>query len=305
MASRNKINRVDAFNSILSNTRAPATQGDVQKIPLDEIHLNPNQPRKYVDEAALEQLMISIKERGVLQPVLLREHKSGYELVAGERRYRAAKLAGLEVIPAVLHDLSDEESLEIALLENLSREDLNPVEETDGMLRLLSLKLNLSVEAVLSIIRAGHYKALGRTDTTGGNKEVLETVEVLFSRVGRFTTSSFYKHRLPILKLPKELLDAVRTGKIEYSKARLIAGVADEKLRNSLLQKAISNRLSREQLKEAIAVAQRQSQQADSTGIDLGSFKRKLTPKRVAELPSDKQERLEVLLAEIESLLST
>src|SRR5919109_5099612 len=108
------------------------------EIPITEIRVNPNQPRKLFDSAALQELSASIKSSGVIQPVVVRRASGGYELIAGERRWRAARQAGLERIPAVVREGSDAESLELALVENLLREDLNPLEEAEAYQRLLA-----------------------------------------------------------------------------------------------------------------------------------------------------------------------
>lgn len=108
------------------------------EIPVSEIRVNPNQPRKLFDSSALQELATSIKASGVIQPVVVRRISGGYELIAGERRWRAARQAGLERIPAVIREASDAESLELALVENLLREDLNPMEEAEAYQKLLA-----------------------------------------------------------------------------------------------------------------------------------------------------------------------
>ena len=111
-------------------------EGYVQQIEIGRIRPNPNQPRKRFDEAAFGELVASIKEVGLIQPVVVRPAEDGYELIAGERRWKAAKEAGFTEIPVVIKSSSDSESLEIALIENLQREDLNPIEEANAYLLL-------------------------------------------------------------------------------------------------------------------------------------------------------------------------
>ena len=108
------------------------------EIPIEQIHVNPNQPRKLFDSNALQELSQSIKASGVIQPVVVRRVNGTYQLIAGERRWRAARQAGLERIPAVVRDVTDAESLEMALVENLLREDLNPMEEAEAYQKLLA-----------------------------------------------------------------------------------------------------------------------------------------------------------------------
>ena len=114
----------------------PEPQLGSMELLIDEIAPNPLQPRKFFDEDKLDELVQSIKENGVLQPVIVQQSDSGYELVVGERRWRASKRAGLKKIPVVIRDYNDTQSLEVALIENLHRQDLNPIEEAEGYWRL-------------------------------------------------------------------------------------------------------------------------------------------------------------------------
>ena len=112
--------------------------GGIQDIPVEAIVPNPQQPRKDFEINALSQLAASLRQSGVIQPVVVRRAGQGYQLIVGERRWRAAKLAGLERIPAVVREATDAESLELALIENLLREDLNPIEEAEAYQKLLA-----------------------------------------------------------------------------------------------------------------------------------------------------------------------
>lgn len=300
-----KLNRRDAFSSILGSAKSGQRSGERQ-LPLDEIHLNPEQPRKFFDEGALAALTASIREKGVLQPVLVRERGDTYELVAGERRYRAAQRAGLETIPVVIRDVSDAESLEVALVENLQREDLNPVEETDGTLTLIGVKLGIPVQDVLDAIRQSHYKALGRVDNNVVINPYVGDVEAIFKSIGRYSASSFYSHRVPILKMPKALVQAIREGRLEYSKARALGSVKDEEQRARLLQLALENDLSLKQLKEEIrkqTTPTGETQRGRAKRVDVGNLRRKLTATRIESLPASKQRELNKLLAKVEALL--
>lgn len=117
------------------------------EISLNRISANPHQPRKVFDQESLEELAQSISEHGLLQPIVVRPHSGNYQLVAGERRFRAAKLAGLSSIPAMIMELTDRQVAEIALVENLQREDLNPIEEAEAYRRLVE-EFNLTQEAL-------------------------------------------------------------------------------------------------------------------------------------------------------------
>ena len=124
------------LGALLSAT--PGADEPVSDIAIEQIGVNPNQPRKIFDSAALEELAASIRSSGVIQPIVVRRYGAGYQLIAGERRWRAARQAGLTRIPAVVREATDAQSLEIALVENLLREDLNPMEEAEAYQKLLA-----------------------------------------------------------------------------------------------------------------------------------------------------------------------
>jgi len=136
------------LSAILSATETPQTGDELRELPIELISPNPNQPRRSFDQEALEALAVSLGEQGVLQPVLVRPAAGGrYELVAGERRWRAARIAGLERIPALVRERADIAALEAALVENMAREDLNPVEEARACAALVE-ELGLTREEV-------------------------------------------------------------------------------------------------------------------------------------------------------------
>ena len=125
------------FNLLSPERDADVT--DLRRIPTAYIEANPDQPRQHFDEASLEELAASIREHGVLQPVLVRRHGRGrFQLIAGERRWRASKIAGLEQIPAIVEEIDDEAAMEIAIIENLQREDISPLDEADMFGRMIS-----------------------------------------------------------------------------------------------------------------------------------------------------------------------
>jgi ParB family chromosome partitioning protein len=125
-----------------------ADESTLREIPVDEVLPNPNQPRGTLDEAKLEELAASIKEHGIVQPVVVRPLGDRFELVAGERRWRAAQLAGLRTVPAVVRSLDERQAMEIALVENLQREDLNPIEQARAFAQLVGLGLTQEQLAV-------------------------------------------------------------------------------------------------------------------------------------------------------------
>lgn len=218
------------------------------KVKLGEIHLPQQQPRRYFDPESLQELVSSVKQYGILQPLLVRPLPSGgYELIAGERRYRAAKEVGLTEIPVVIRELSDEAALQLALIENLQREDLNPVEETEGILQLLALQLDQSVETVPSLLRQlfnqefrSSNQTLNNQETAPDNNVIItsddsinlstqneqeaerQQVEKVFKALGLMSWESFVTNRLPLLNLPKDILNVLRSGQIAYTKAKVL-----------------------------------------------------------------------------------
>ncbi|HEX7022930.1 MAG TPA: ParB/RepB/Spo0J family partition protein [Trueperaceae bacterium] len=171
----------------------PKTEKGVQQVPVASLVVSEQQPRKRLDPEAVAELAASIAEKGVLQPLLVRPRGEGYEIVAGERRYRAASQAGLSTVPAMVRELSDRETLEIAIVENLQREDLTPVEEARAFGRLL--EFGLSQEEVA--------RAVGRSRSAVANT-------------------------LRLLNLPSEALAALDEGHITAGHARAVLAQPEE-----------------------------------------------------------------------------
>ncbi|BAZ36692.1 ParB-like partition protein (plasmid) [Calothrix sp. NIES-4101] len=255
-----------------------------QTIPLDQIHLPPTQPRRYFDSEALKQLTESIKQHGILQPLLVRLiDGEKHELVAGERRYRAAKEIGLKEVPVVIRELDDNAAFQLALIENLLREDLNPVDETEGILQLLALKLNRSINEIPPLLRRLQHdrKAASKSsnnvigkdgsDNLSADNNVIikdqknkqdgsnvvnpdmKIVEEVFEGLGLMTWESFANNRLPLLNLPEDILEALRKGSIEYTKARAIATIQDKDERITFLEEAINKNWSLSEIKQYIS----------------------------------------------------
>lgn len=180
------------------------------KLPIEDIVPNPNQPRIHFNETELRELSESIQEHGVLQPLLVRKHGNGYEIIAGERRYQASKLAGLEELPVIIKDVNDEEMLALALIENLQRSDLNPVEEAKGYRQLI--------------------------DASGMTQEALSKA-VSKSR-------SAITNSLRLLDLPEVVQQMIFEGKLTAGHARAILAVPYEDARIRLAEKVIAEGLS-------------------------------------------------------------
>lgn len=281
-----------------------APEAATQKaVAVTAIHLPPQQPRRYFDPDKLEQLVLSIKEHGILEPLLVRPRSGGeYELVAGERRYRAAQKLGLAEVPVVIRKLTDEEALALSLIENLHREDLNPVEETEGILQLLSLKLNVAVEETISLLYRMQNEAKGKVTQNVLGSQSGEEVKSLFDSLGLMSWESFASSRLPLLKLPTEVLDALRRGEIEYTKATAIARLKDVSARRALLKAAIEEKLSLTQIAERIK-ATRPSGSQDSLKERIKQASSRLQKAKLWDSP-EKQQVLEKLLEQMEALLA-
>lgn len=270
-----------------------------QEIAIDLIDLpKQGQPRKYFDPSKMELLTESIRDKGVLEPLLLRPLPHGrYELVAGERRLRAAKAVKLTAVPAIIKELSDTAALEIALIENLQREDLSPLEETESLLDLLSRRLQMEANEVIALL---NRKA--QTDKTGATDSAVrscwDTVEAVFNLVGRISPEGFRTHRLPLLNLPEDILTALRAGKLEYTKARAIATVKDDDARATLLQEALSEGLTLRQIQERVR------QLSPSAPTNPLRAKVSDISKRVSKLTDPKKAaKVEELLDRIQKLL--
>ncbi len=293
---------VKAFLSSLPEiTSASGDAAAINSIPIDNILLPSKQPRRYFDSEKLEDLAASIRQHGVLEPILVRPLPDGkYELVAGERRYKAAQLAGLKEIPIVVRELSDQGAVQLALVENLQREDLNPVEETEGLLELLTLNLQCSREKILDALTQMATAQKKGTDLSVNVSRRIEAIaKILKSTVG-ITPESFRTSRLPLLKLPPDVLEVLRRGKLEYTKARAISRLKDDSLRQKLLQEAIAQNLSLTQIKERFQDLTSTAEKKPTLSDRLVSVSRKV--KQGLDDPK-KQRRLEKLLQELESLV--
>jgi ParB family chromosome partitioning protein len=272
-------------------------------VNIDKIRLPAQQPRRYFDPEKLSQLVQSVKEHGILQPLLVRAVGGEYELVAGERRLRAAKAAGLTEVPIISKELSDHQTLQIALLENLQREDLNPVEETEGILELLCIELDVNSGEVISILnQVANAKKRG-LDLTENVSRQLEIVGLVLQGVGRFTAESFRTSRLPLLNLPDDVLEILRQGQLEYTKARAIAKLKDDGERRELLDKVLNENLSLSEIKQLIKELTPGKITAKETlNAKYSEIGKRLKNAQVWE-DAKKTKKLEKLLSDLEQLL--
>ena len=299
--NRSTVPQMRGVSAFLSTpTEAPAS---TNTISISKIHLPSSQPRRYFDPEKLQQLTDSIKQHGILEPLLVRPLKQGgYELVAGERRYRAAKASGLDNVPITVRELSDQEAVQFALVENLQREDLNPVEETEGVLELLTLTLNCSREKILEALTQMATAQKKGIELSGNVSRQVEVIANILESTINLTPESFRTSRLPLLNLPLDILDALRQGKLEYTKARAIARVRDEQQRQQLLQDAVERSLSLTQIKQQVKGLTVGSKIDQATMSErLVSISRKL---KGLDDPK-KQKRLEKLLQDLEALVES
>ena len=202
---------LDSFERSVYET---ATKEEIVEIPLDELRPNPYQPRQHFSDESLMELTESIKERGVFQPIIVKKSVKGYEIIAGERRVRASRMAGLTTIPAIIRDLDDALMMEIALLENLQRENLSAIEEANAY-RMMIERLGL-------------------------------TQEELSSKVGK--SRSHITNILGLLRLPLEVQEMVNTNKLSMGHARALSKLDDDKKILQLANEVLANSLSVRQI---------------------------------------------------------
>ncbi len=272
--------------------------------PIGKIKLNPNQPRRYFDPQKLEELSRSIQELGILEPLLVRTLPDGkYELVAGERRYKAAQLAGLTEVPVVIREMDDITTSKVQLVENLQREDLNPIEETEGILELLSIELGVSSNEIISILNSAANAKKRKLELTENVFRQLETVESILEGIGKFSAESFRVSRIPLLNLPGYILEALRQGKLEYTKARAIAQLRDEETRKQLLEDALAYNLSLNEIKRKIKEIEQQSKsETPSIKDQVDDTFRRFKQSKVWDDPK-KKVKVEKLLAQLDALM--
>ncbi len=200
------------------STKASNDSG-VLYIDINEIRPNEHQPRKTFDEEKLQELADSITQHGIIQPVVLRSLDEGYEIVAGERRWRAARKAGLKKIPCVLKELTDEQNMLVAIIENMQREDLNPIEEAEGLSRMIEV-YGLTQEQV--------SRGVGKS-------------------------RPYITNSLRLLKLPENIRDMTRDGKLSAGHARALIGLKDKDEQKKIAQKIIKEGLSVRAVEKLVA----------------------------------------------------
>ncbi len=212
-------NEVIDFDNFEQEIVDSAKSNDIIEITLEEIRSNPYQPRKSFNEESIKELADSIKEYGIVQPIIVKKTIKGYELIAGERRTKAARVAGLETIPAIIKEFDDQEMMEIALVENIQREDLNPIDEAKAYENIIQLS--------------------GMTQ------------EEFARRFGK--SRSHVTNMLGLLKLPNATKKLVEENKISMGHARSLSKLSNELLVNELADRIITENLSVRDLEHIIA----------------------------------------------------
>lgn len=252
MANRGGLGR--GLSSLMSNTASEvsgaqlgngtpggAGNGPAVEVPLAKIVPNPKQPRRDFDEEKLAELADSIKKNGLIQPIVVRKHGIGYEIIAGERRYQASKRAGLERVPVIVKDVDDAEMYRLALIENIQRDDLNPIEEAKGYKTLIAMN---------------GVKSLG---------DLSELVSKSRSSISNI---------IRLLKLPEEVQDMVSDGRLTYATARAILAIDGEERQLALAQKAVEKGMATSEVEDYVKavkamderMTQQQEQEAQGEG---------------------------------------
>ncbi|WP_088890002.1 ParB/RepB/Spo0J family partition protein [Leptolyngbya ohadii] len=277
-----------------------------RQLAISKIQVPLFQPRRFFEQQKLEQLIKSVQTHGILENLIVRPLRNGnYELVSGERRLRAAISIGLVKVPVSVRDLTDEQALALALIENLQRADLNPIEETEGVLRLLSLRLNLKTNEVVSLLHRVQNEVRGKLTHNVIGSSQFEQIETVFSEIGRFTWESFIANRLPLLKMPPEILDLVRQGGLAYTKAQVIARVKDETLRQAVLKEAVEYNLSLGEIRRRIQARSKSLTSNSEPPKELFTrVYQKIQASKVWENP-EKWKQVSILLDELSSLLNS
>ena len=269
-------NEVINFENFEKDIVQNSAKSDILEINLKDIRSNPYQPRKTFNETTLQELADSIKEHGIIEPIIVKKAIKGYELVAGERRTKAAKLAGLEKIPAIVKDFNDQEMMEIALLENIQREDLNPIDEAS---------------AYQKIIELGHM-----------------TQEEFAKKFGK--SRSHVTNMLGLLSLPTTVKELVEKKEISMGHARALSKIESAEKIKELADKVVKENMSVRELEQEIQESnlpkkQQQDRFRESKSIRTTIYERlmrekvgtkvKINQKKI-EIPYDSEKDLERIL---------
>jgi len=206
------------LNALINDIEVDTDENAIEQISVDECRTNPYQPRKTFDADAIEELKISILEYGIIQPLILRKSIKGYEIIAGERRYRAAKEAGLTHVPAIVREFDDRDMMEVALLENLQREDLTVIEEANAYRNLID--------------------------------ELGVTQDDLSQKLGK--SRSHIANTMRLLSLPENLIQYINSGELTMGHGRAILGLKKKDNMDELIEKVRREHLNVRQVEQLI-----------------------------------------------------
>lgn len=269
-------NEVINFDNFEKDIVKSTPKNDILEIKISDIRSNPYQPRKTFNEETLKELADSIKEHGIIEPIIVKKTIKGYELVAGERRTKAAKIAGLETIPAVIKEFNDQEMMEIALIENIQREDLNPIDEASAYQKIIEL----------------------------GNM----TQEEFAQKFGK--SRSYVTNMLGILSLPEDVKKLVENKSLTMGHARALSKIEDVEKIKELANRVIKENMSVRELEKEIQASdlpkkQQQDRMRETKSIRNTIYERmmrekvgtkvKINKKKI-EIPYDSEKDLERIL---------
>lgn len=281
-------------------------------MPLSLIVLPTAELRYYIDPEEVDKIVATARKNGILEPLLVRPIPGSdkHEVVAGAKRYRASQILELAEVPVVIRQLNDEGALEIALIENFARSGLTDLEETDGIVRLLAVKLKISPQEVPPLLHHIQNQQRGRTAANNviGN-DVIDVVQEVLTSLGNIKLDSFINNRLPLLNLPSDILEVLRQGKLETSKAKAIARVEDKETRKQFLEDAIAYNLSLSEIKRKIQEIESAAQLNSSSQTETASIKERVDDTfqrfKKAKVWDDpkKKVKIEKLLAQLDALM--
>lgn len=280
-----------ALDGLIANIERAAPLAGRTTLSVDLLVPSPYQPRRQFDDARLASLAASLREHGLLQPIVVRPVQGHYEVVAGERRLRAARLAGLMTVPVEVRDVTDTEARLLAAAENLQREDLSVIDEVDATLTLAAEALGLPLGEARRRLGALVNRPEQDMETVG-------RLEALFAQLGRGTWQSFVKNKLRVLSWPEAVLTAMRQDGVRYRVAGIVAAAPTEH-QAELLVLARSGATHEEVRARASALSSRE----DETGIVARRALRLAgSAREVARLDPTRRAELERLLARIDAL---
>lgn len=298
------------LNWAVKLTRDDSNQ--LEHLNIDDIDVDATQPRRYFDEAELEQLAASIRSNGVIEPIIVRKSDTGrYLLVAGERRLKASRIAGKKTIPAIINFTASQADIRrFQLVENLMRRDLNPVEEANAYLDLIALRLLM--EGRVKLPAGLHDRRIFVKNTiklvASGKSEpaTAKAVKSVFDDIASISLEDFVKTKLPALSLPEDLLVAMGDGYLSYAEARAIARVSDRKvgveqarrLRKELINFVKRKKPSLAQLRARVTQSCRVKREPDPLGERLKNLQ-----KHAPKLSAKSRQKIEKALEKIEAII--